>query len=335
MASERPDLRDVYRARAAIVGSARRTPLVPSPDLSRRAGAEVWLKLETLQDTGAFKIRGAANRLVHLSAAERERGVVTVSSGNHGRAVAHAAERLGLPAVVCMSPLVPETKVAAIRALGAEVNIVGRDQDDAEAEARRLAESRGLVMISPFDDPLVIAGQGTIGLELLEDAPDLDTVVVPLSGGGLLGGIAIALKAASARLRVIGVSMERGPAMVESLRAGKPVPVEEVPTLADALGGSIGLENRYTFAIVRDLMDDAVLVSEDEIAAAMAYSFWTERLVVEGGGAVGIAALLAGKIAALGRRVAVVVSGRSVDMAKLRTIIDDYAPEGVASASSG
>ena len=311
----------IYRARQAIAPWVRRTPLIRSIALSERIGANVHLKLETLQETGAFKLRGAFNRLLHLADAERARGVIAVSTGNHARAVAHAAKALGVPAVVCMSSLVPENKVAAVRAAGAEVQITGRNQDEAEEVAKRLAEERGLVFVSPFDDPHVIAGQGTIGLELLEDLPALDTVLVPLSGGGLIGGIALALKSADRSIRVIGVSMERGPAMVRSLEVGRPVPVAEEPSLADSLGGGIGLDNRYTFALARDLVDATVLVSEAEIAAAMAHLYWQEQQIVEGGAAVGVAALLAGKAQAPGANLAVVLSGRNVDMRRFSEIV--------------
>ena len=231
---------------------------------------------------------------------ERSRGVITVSTGNHGKAVAYVARKLGVPATICVPEQVLAHKVAAMRGLGADVVTHGLSQDEAEAHAAELSRERGLVWVSAFDDPLIIAGQGTIGLEILEDLPDVDTVVVPLSGGGLISGIALAIKSASAAIRTTGVSMERGPAMVMSLRAGRPVPVVEEPTLADSLMGGIGLENRYTFAMVQRYVDDVVLVSEQEIAAAMAHAVRAEHTVVEGGGAVGIAALSAGKVERLG-----------------------------------
>jgi threonine dehydratase len=313
--------RTIWRARRAIAPFIRRTPLVRSESLSARLGRSVHLKLENQQQTGAFKLRGATNRLLQLSDVERERGVVAVSTGNHARAVAHAARAQALPAVVCMSPLVPQNKVEAVQALGAEVQIVGRNQDEAEVVARQLAVERGLTFVSPFDDPFVIAGQGTIGLELLEDLPALDCVLVPLSGGGLIGGIALALKRADPGIRVIGVSMERGPAMALSLAAGRPVAVEEEASLADSLGGGIGLDNRYTFALVRDLVDETVLVSEAEIAAAMRHCYWQERQIVEGGAAVGIAALLAGKTAPPGDHLVVLLSGGNVDMQRFTEIV--------------
>jgi threonine dehydratase len=314
-------LGDIYRARQAIAPFVRRTPLVRSDALGARTGGEVHLKLETLQETGAFKLRGATNRILALSPAERERGVVAVSTGNHARAVGHAARVQGVPAVVCMSSLVPQNKVEAVRATGAEVRIAGRNQDAAEEVAKALAAERGLTFVSPFDDPFVIAGQGTIGLELLEDLPGLDCVLVPLSGGGLIGGIALALKSADRRVRLVGVSMEHGPAMVESLRAGQPVAVEEAASLADSLGGGIGLDNRHTFALVRDLVDETVLVGEDEIAAAMAHCYWREQQIVEGAAAVGVAALLEGKVERAGSRIAVVLSGRNVDMRRFTELV--------------
>jgi threonine dehydratase len=311
----------IWRARQAIAPFIQRTPLVRSEALSARLGRNVHLKLESLQTTGAFKLRGATNRILQLDDVERERGVVAVSTGNHARAVAHASRAQAVRAVVCMSPLVPANKVEAVRALGAEVQIVGRNQDEAEVVAKQLAAERGLTFVSPFDDPLVIAGQGTIGLELLEDLPALDAVLVPLSGGGLIGGIALALKSADPKIRVIGVSMERGPAMALSLAAGRPVAVEEEASLADSLGGGIGLDNRYTFALVRDLVDETVLVSEAEIAAAMRHCYWQERQIVEGGAAVGVAALLAGKSAPPGDNLVVLLSGGNVDMQRFTEIV--------------
>ena len=313
MAGDSVTLRDIERAREAIAPRVRRTPLVPSTSLSRLTGASMYLKLETEQDTGSFKIRGATNRLLSLSDGDAAHGVVAVSTGNHGRAVAHAAKALGIGAIVCLSNLVPGNKVQAIRDLGAEVRIVGDSQDEAEVEAGRLVAEEGMVTVSPFDDRFVIAGQGTIGLEILEDMPEVDSVLVPVSGGGLVSGIAVALKSARPGVRVVGVSMERGPAMYHSQQAGRPVQVDELPSLADSLGGGIGLDNRYTFALVRDYVDDLVLVGEGRIVAAMAHAYKEEGLVAEGGGAVGIAALLEHRAGALGRNVVVVVSGGNVD----------------------
>jgi threonine dehydratase len=212
-----------------------------------------------------------------------------------------------------MSRLVPANKVEGIRALGAEIRIVGRSQDDAQGEVDRLVAEEGLAALPPFDHPDVIAGQGTLGLEVIEDLPELGTAVVPLSGGGLISGVALAVKAAKPEARVVGVSMARGAAMHASQQAGRPVPVEELPTLADSLGGGIGPDNRWTFGMVRELVDEIVLLEEAEIAAAVRHAYWREQEVVEGSGAVGIGALLAGKLRPRGPT-AVVVSGRNIDM---------------------
>ena len=315
-------MRDIYSARARIAPLVRKTPLVTSPELAELTGSKVTLKLENLQETGSFKPRGAANKILSLDPGVRQRGVVTVSSGNHGRALAYIARRLGLRAFVCLPETVPANKRDAIQKLGAKL-VFRRTYEEAQEEAYRLAEKEGLEMIHPYDDPVVIAGQGTIGLELLEEAPDLDTVVVPLSGGGLLGGIAFALKSAKPKIHVVGVMMERGPAMVESLRAGRLVEIVEEPTLADALAGGI-IPNTYTFELLQKTVDETVLVSEQEIAAAMAFALERHHLVVEGGGAVGIAALRAGKVQHLGEHVAVVISGANVDMPLLLRVVQDH-----------
>ncbi len=316
-------MRDIYLARARIAPLARKTPLISSPPLSELTGSEVTLKLENLQETGSFKPRGAANKVLSLENEAQQRGVVTVSSGNHGRALAYVAHRLRLRAVVCLAETVPANKRDPIQKLGAEVVIKGSTYDEADKEAFRLVEKEGLEMIHPYDDPVVIAGQGTIGLELLEEFPDLDTVVVPLSGGGLLGGIAFALKSADPGIHVVGVMMERGPAMVESLRAGQIVNIVEEPTLADALAGGLP-PNRYTFELVQKTIDETVLVSEQEIGAAMAFALEHHHLVVEGGGAVGIAALMSRKLQHFGKHVAVVISGANVDMALLLRVVQDH-----------
>jgi threonine dehydratase len=319
----------VYQARRRIADQAVRTPLIRSHTLSRRFDAEILLKLETLQPTGAFKLRGAVNMIAALI--ERHghdalaAGVTTASTGNHGRAVAHAAARLGVPATICLSRLVPANKAATIEALGAEVKRVGESQDEAFGEVERLVRERGMTLIPPFDDPLIVAGQGTIGLELMEDVPDLDRVIVGLSGGGLLGGIGAAIKAIRPEVRVTGVSQSRGAAMWESLQAGRPVEVEEVESLADSLGGGIGLDNCCTFALVRKVMDDHFQVSEAAIAQAMVDSLEDEKMLVEGAAAVGLAALAEHGLDVRGQRVALILSGNGVALETLdraRAMID-------------
>jgi threonine dehydratase len=313
-------LSDVFAARRSIDVLALRTPVVRSENLSARLLHDILFKLETVQPTGAFKIRGAANALVRRARELRISGVVCASTGNHGRAVAHAARQLGIQATICLSALVPQTKVKVIEALGADVRRIGHSQDEAMVEVARLVAEEGMIEVPPFDDPAIIAGQGTIGLELMEHVPELDTIVVPLSGGGLAGGIAFAAKAINPALRVIGVSMNRGAAMQASLAAGRPVTVEEVPSLADSLGGGIGGgkdgANRWTFDLCRQLLDDVVLVSEAEIYRGMAHLLREERIVAEGAAAVGVAGLLSRKIVPRGPT-ALIVSGRNVDTDQL------------------
>jgi threonine dehydratase len=333
-------LQDVLRAEARIRGEVRRTPLVPAPELNAIAGGPVFLKLENRQQTGSFKLRGALNAVLALSDKERARGVVTVSTGNHGCAVAYACRQVGARATVCVSRLVPANKLAVIEELGAEVRVVGGSQDEAQREAERLVAEESMTLVPPFDHPDVIAGQGTLGLEIAEQlaemrAESLDQrgaqerhatlrkrvrsgsagissgdggdgkvpvgagttaeqrVLVPLSGGGLIAGVALALKSVDPEFRVVGVSMERGCAMYRSVQAGVPVEVEELPSLADSLGGGIGLDNRHTFEMVRNLVDQHQLVDEEEIALAIVHAYRFHGLVLEGAGAVGIAALLA------------------------------------------
>ena len=316
-----PSLQDILRARKRIGPWVARTPLVYSPELSAASGVSIWLKLETLQPTGSFKVRGAFNRFLSLSPAERSAGVIAFSTGNHGLAVAYAAGRQAVKAVVCLSTHVPAYRVKMIESLGAEAVVHGSSQDEAEELCHRLQRERGLVPVAPFDDPDIIAGQGTIGLELLEELPGLDTVLVPVSGGGLASGIAIALKSSHPNLRIVGVSARNAPVMHESVIQGKPVLMEERDTLADSLLGGIGKDNRYTLRLVRELVDGHIVVDEEEIAAAMAFALRHHGLVVEGGGAVGIAALRARKVGQCGNNVAVVVSGRNVDLsAYLKTV---------------
>lgn len=308
------------KARHRIAGTVLRTPAVLSPSLTQMCGAPVHLKLEHLQTTGSFKLRGATNAVLSLDEVSRSKGVVGVSTGNHGRGLAYAARQAGIRCVICMSRLVPQNKVDAIRALGADVRIVGVSQDEAQVEVDRLVAEEGLTLIPPFDHADIIAGQGTVGLEILEDVPQVETVLVPLSGGGLVSGVAAAVKAEKPDVKVIGVSMERGAAMAASLDAGHPVQVPELPTLADSLGGGIGLDNRYTFRITRDLVDQVVLLSEVEIADGIRHAYFEERQVVEGSGAVCLAAIVAGKVRLSGPAVAL-LTGCNIDMNMHRRII--------------
>ncbi len=311
-------LADIFAARRTLQGQADATPFVPSPYMTARAGHDFLMKLETCQPIGAFKLRGAMNAVMSLP--DGVAGVTCCSTGNHGRGVAYAAARRGIRAVICMSELVPQAKVDGIRALGAEVCITGRSQDDALAESLRLVEAEGLVEISPFDDAKVIAGQGTIGLEMIEARPDLATVLVPLSGGGLAAGVAVAVKSVNPEVKVIGITMDRGAAMAASLAAGHPVEVEEVPSLADSLGGGIGMENKLSFPLCRDYLDETILVTEEEIRDTMQVLFYEDRLVAEGASVVGLAAVLSGKVKPRGP-VGTIITGRNLDMAQFHRIM--------------
>ncbi|WP_343672633.1 hydroxyectoine utilization dehydratase EutB [Paraburkholderia heleia] len=315
-------LADVYRARQRLAGRAALTPLVASPTLSARVGAPVYFKLETVQPTGSFKLRGATNAVAQLAESDVTR-VVTASTGNHGRALAYAAHALGMESAVCMSSLVPQNKVDAVAALGARVVIAGKSQDEAQIEAQRLMREEGYAFVPPFDDLRVIAGQATIGLEILEALPDTATLVVPLSGGGLFSGVAFAAKQIRPDVRAIGVSMARGAAMHASLAAGRPVDVEESETLADSLGGGIGLDNRHTFALTRALADEVILLGETSIARGVVHAYREERLVVEGAGAVGLAALLDGHIEQGKGPIVIVVSGANIDMTVHRRLVTE------------
>jgi len=290
------------------------TPLSASTDLAGKTGARaVHLKLECLQNTGAFKVRGAANKILSLSDEEKKRGVVTFSTGNHGKAVAYVAGKIGIQAVVCLSEHVAPYRVKEIRKLGAEVSVKGRSQDEAEKNYQDLTASGGLVPVVPFDDPLIIAGQGTIALEILAKLPDTDVLLIQLSGGGLLSGIAMAAKSINPGIHIVGVSLDQSPAMLESLKAGRPVQVDEKSSIADSLLGGIGFDNRYTLSLVEKFTDEHLLISEEEIKDGMFYVFDKHRLIVEGAAAVGVGALLNQKINVKGKKVVALLSGCSIN----------------------
>ena len=312
---------DVSAARVAISDIVTQTPLLSSSPLTERVDIPVTLKLENLQVTGSFKVRGAANKILSLSANEKERGVVTCSSGNHGLAVSYVAGSLGIPATVLVPEWVDTSKLDAIRRHGANAVLHGNTYDEAEERSFEVEQEQDLTYIHPFDDPHIVAGQGTIGLELLEQLPSMDSVVVPLSGGGLIGGIAYAVKTLHPTIRVIGVSASSARVMYESLKLGQPTTFPEEDTVASALSGGIGLDNEHTFGLVREYVDEHVLVSEEEIEAAMVFAAKEHKLVVEGGGAVGIAAVLAEKVGRVGKNMAVVVSGGNIDMRSFGDVV--------------
>ena len=313
MHPDRIGIDDILKAKERIASKIRMTPVVASLALEELCNMPVFIKHEHHQITGSFKLRGATNAIMNLSAAQQKHGVVGVSTGNHGRGLAYAARQAGIRCIICMSRLVPQNKIDGIKAQGAEVRIVGSSQDYAQIEVDRLVAEENLTMLPPFDHFDIIAGQGTLGLELLDQLPDARTVLIPVSGGGLISGVATALKSTLPHVQIIGISMERGAAMHASIQAGQPIEVEELPTLADSLGGGIGLDNRYTYTMIRELVDDIVLVTECEIAEAIRHAYWSERQILEGSGSVGIAALLAGKVA-LQPPVAIIASGGNIDM---------------------
>ena len=313
------DISNIEKAAEVICGIADNTPLIPSQYLSNYCETEVFLKLENVQPTGAFKIRGALNAVHNLS--PKIFGVTCCSTGNHGRGVAYAAKRRGLRVIIFMSKLVPRVKIEAIESLGAEVRLVGEDQAEAEVACKNFVNEHRYVEIPPFDNVDVISGQGTIGLELLNQNPQVNTIVVPLSGGGLASGVALAARFKKPSVQVVGVTMENGAVMHHSLSAGKPVDLKEEPSLADALGGGIGLDNRYTFQLCRDFLSETVTVSEEEIYQAMQVLYYEDRMIVEGSCAVTVAALMSGKIANLSGPIAVIVTGRNVNMPLFTDVI--------------
>lgn len=317
-----PTLHDVYHAHARIKPLILPTPLWVSEDLARQCGARsVHLKLECLQNTGAFKVRGAANKILSLTAEEKKRGVITFSTGNHGKAVAYVAGQTGIKAVVCLSEHVASQRAEIIRKLGAEVSVKGTSQDEAEKNYQQLGASRDLVPVVPFDDPLIIAGQGTAALEILAALPDTEVLLVQLSGGGLLSGIAMTAKSINPGIHIVGVSLEQSPAMLASLEAGKSVKVQEKDSIADSLLGGIGFDNRYTLPLVGRFADDHILVTEEEIIDGMFHIFEKHRLIVEGAAAVGVSALLHRKIDVQGKRIVSLLTGSSINSNRYCRII--------------
>ena len=318
------NLATILEARSRIRKFVVKSPLKPSFELGRRTAAQVFLKLENMQATGSFKIRGAANAILKLSEEGGAAGVVAASSGNHGRAVAYVAQQLGIASTICMTNLVPEDKIRGIREFGADIVVHGDDQNQAVKMALRIAEERDFKLIPPFDDALIISGQGTIGLEILEQMPNIEALVVPVSGGGLMSGIATAARAIRPNIEIIGVTTRYDAAIYESIRAGRVTMVGERPSIADALPGPIPLDNRYTFRICRDLVDEIVPVADEAIAHAMRFAIDYEKVVLEGAGAIGIAYILENSSKWRGRKVAVVCSGNNVSRERLESIFGQF-----------
>lgn len=313
---------DVEAAAQRIREVVLRTPLLPFPEVSEELGGEVRLKCESLQRSGSFKVRGAFNFLDHLTHEELDRGVITYSSGNHAQAMAMAARLKGARAVVVMPTTATSVKVEGARRLGAEVHFEGTLSLERQARAEAMAAQEGFTMVPPFDHPWIIAGQGTVGLEILQEWAEVDTVLAPIGGGGLSSGIAVALKALRPEVRFVGVEPSGAASMAEALRAGEPVTLDGVDTLADGL--RTNRAGDHTFRHARSLFDEVVPVEDEAIMEATSRLFHTRKLVVEPSGAATLAALLSGACEADGRRVAVVLSGGNLDP----SLLGGLTPEG-------
>jgi threonine dehydratase len=311
---------DVAAARKRLEGAIYQTPCAYSQTLSELSGVRCFVKLENLQMTGSFKERGAANLLLQLDPAEAARGVAAASAGNHGLAVAFHARRLGIGAVIVMPEWAPLIKVTSARRQGAEVILSGANYDEAYGRARQIATERGLTFVHPFDDERVVAGQGTLGLELLEQCPDMDAVVVPVGGGGLVGGVGLAMKAARPEVRVIGVEAEALDAMKQALATGTRTTLPPASTIADGI--AVRQVGEITLALARRYLDDVVTVSEEELANAILLLLEIEKTVVEGAGAAPLAALLNRRLGLAGRTVVLVLSGGNIDVTMISRIIE-------------
>ncbi len=312
--------RDAELAAEDLSGYVVETPLVFSPQFSNATGANVWLKLENLQDTGSFKLRGATNRLLAMSADEREKGCVTASSGNHGAGVACAAARLDMQGIVFVPEQTSRTKVDAIRAYGGDVRHFGTDGLDTELHAREFAESHGMVYVSPYNDPVVIAGQGSCGVEIARQLPDVDAVFVSVGGGGLISGVGSVLKKHSPSVRIVACQPSASPVMTRSVEAGEVLELESHATLSDGTAGGVEKDS-VTFELCRTLVDDYVLVDEDAIASAMIEFIDKQHQLAEGAAGVALGAFLANATEFRGRNVVILVCGGNVSSETLRAIL--------------
>ena len=310
---------DIDRAATAIGGAVARTPLVPAPALTAAAGCEVWLKLETQHPTGSFKERGALNKLLTLNENERGAGVVAMSAGNHAQGVAYHARRLGIPATIVMPEGTPFTKIDRTESLGATVVLQGDNLIAAREAADALARDKGLVPVHPYDDPAVIAGQGTIAREILTDKPDLDTLIVPIGGGGLISGIAVAAKALRPEIEIIGVQSALYPAMRDVLAGKTTDTAPSGATLAEGI--AVKEPGHLTRRIVAALVSDILLADDTRIEAAIEHLVDREKIVAEGAGAAGVAALLANAEKFRGKRVAIVITGGNIDARLLASVL--------------
>lgn len=310
---------DVAAAHVRIAEVAHRTPVLTSSHADHASGAILHFKAENLQRVGAFKFRGAYNAMVQLSPAQRARGVIAVSSGNHAQGIALSARLLGIKAIIVMPEDAPKGKLAATRDYGAEVVLLDRYKQDRDAYAEAIAAERGLSLIHPFDNLHIMAGQGTAAKELIEDAGPLDLLLVPLGGGGLLSGCAVAARALNPDCRIIGIEPEAGNDAQQSFRSGKRVKIETPKTIAD--GAQTRLVGEHTFAVIRELVDDIITVSDDELVEAMKFFAARMKLVVEPTGCLGAAAVFSGNLPVKGLRVGIILSGGNVDLARMAQLM--------------
>ena len=321
MSKERVTLEMVQEAKERLKGVAQKTGLSYTNSVSDLAGCNVWLKLENLQRTGSFKLRGAYNKVASLTPEEREKGVIAASAGNHAQGVALAASVYGCQSTICMPKHAPLTKVAATRGYGANVVLHGDFFDEAAAKAVELTEKYGYTFVHPFNDPQVIAGQGTISLEILEDIPDIDVIVAPIGGGGLISGLAVAAKSINPKIKVIGVQTANMPSMKESIEKGAIMTVDGKASLADGI--TVKTPGDLTYEICQKYVDDIVTVDETEIAGAILWLIERVKTVSEGAGAVPVAALMNGKISGIrNKKVAALVSGGNIDVNKMARVIN-------------
>lgn len=301
-------LQQFYRAKQRIDSLIEKTRCIYSDALSKKTGANVYLKLETEQPTGAFKLRGAANKIKGLTELEKAKGVAVFSTGNHGIAVAYVAREEGIPATICISERVPDVKKKRLEELGARVVVTGTSQDEAERYCYSLPD---VTVVPPFDDEAVIAGQGTIGLEIIEQCPSVDHVLVPLSGGGLMSGVGTCLKKINGAIKVTGVSVEGGAVMHESIERGGPVTLPEKNTLADSLLGGLGKENTLTYEMTKQVMDESVLVGERQIGNGIKFMLDRHKMLVEGAAASGVGWILEERLPK-GENVVILITGNNI-----------------------
>ncbi|QWH31728.1 bifunctional threonine ammonia-lyase/L-serine ammonia-lyase TdcB (plasmid) [Bacillus mycoides] len=318
------DITDIKKAKEVLDVNARKTPLVKSFYLTSKTGGEIYLKLENMQLTGSFKFRGAFNKISQLTNEEKERGVIACSAGNHAQGVALSSHLLGIKSKIVMPTSAPQAKVDATRGYGSEVILYGDTFDDAKAKCEEIIKETGETYLHPYDDVEVMAGQGTIGLDILDDMWDVDTVIVPIGGGGIISGIAVALKSFNPSINIIGVQADNVHGMKASYDAGKIVEHYEAPTIAD--GCAVKIPGNLTFEIVKDLVDDIVTVSEEELEVAMKDLLQRGKAVVEGAGALATAALLAGKVDKYvhDKKVVAVISGGNVDLKRISSVCEHF-----------